>query len=68
MSINFLIFIPSLPFLLLGWDGLGITSFALIIYYQDNKSLGAGTHTLLLNRIGDVLILISFALLLARGQ
>lgn len=67
-SMNLLIFIPSLPALLLGWDGLGISSFALIIYYQNSKSLGAGVHTLLLNRIGDVLILLTFGLIVALGH
>nr|BCP51379.1 ND5 [Valvata hokkaidoensis] len=68
LSMNFLIFIPSLPSLLLGWDGLGISSFVLIIYYQNNKSLGAGVHTLLLNRIGDVLILLSFIFMMSLGH
>ena len=40
LSINLLVFIPRLPALLLGWDGLGIVSFALVIYYQNIKSLG----------------------------
>ena len=31
-SINFLIFIPHIIALLLGWDGLGITSFILVIF------------------------------------
>lgn len=56
VSINFLIFRGSLFFLLLGWDGLGITSFALIIYYQRKDSLYAGFQTLLVNRLGDVII------------
>ena len=47
ISINFLIFGGSLFFLLLGWDGLGITSFALIIYYQRKDSYGAGFQTLI---------------------
>nr|YP_010884216.1 NADH dehydrogenase subunit 5 [Pila globosa]WIW42433.1 NADH dehydrogenase subunit 5 [Pila globosa] len=68
LSMNFLIFIPSLPALLLGWDGLGIVSFALVIYYQNNKSLGAGMLTLLANRVGDVMILISIGLLVLVGQ
>nr|UYX79130.1 NADH dehydrogenase subunit 5 [Cantharus melanostoma] len=68
MSMNLLVFIPSLPALLLGWDGLGIVSFALVIYYQSTKSLGAGMITVLANRIGDVMILISIGLLVLQGH
>nr|YP_009169443.1 NADH dehydrogenase subunit 5 [Naticarius hebraeus]AKL90640.1 NADH dehydrogenase subunit 5 [Naticarius hebraeus] len=68
MSMNLLVFIPSLPALLLGWDGLGIVSFALVIYYQNMKSLGAGMLTVLANRIGDVMILISIGILVLQGH
>lgn len=68
LSINLLIFIPHFIALLLGWDGLGITSFILVIYYQSPKSLGAGIITALTNRIGDVIILISIALSLDQGH
>nr|YP_009427790.1 NADH dehydrogenase subunit 5 [Maackia herderiana]ASU96540.1 NADH dehydrogenase subunit 5 [Maackia herderiana] len=68
MSMNLLVFIPSLPALLLGWDGLGIVSFALVIYYQNMKSLGAGVLTILANRIGDVMILISIAIMVLQGH
>nr|YP_009239747.1 NADH dehydrogenase subunit 5 [Turritella bacillum]AMM72625.1 NADH dehydrogenase subunit 5 [Turritella bacillum] len=67
LSMNFLVFIPSLPALLLGWDGLGIVSFALVIYYQNTKSLGAGMLTVLANRVGDVMILLSIGLLVLSG-
>nr|YP_009756915.1 NADH dehydrogenase subunit 5 [Batillaria attramentaria]QIM14725.1 NADH dehydrogenase subunit 5 [Batillaria attramentaria] len=67
LSMNFLVFIPSLPALLLGWDGLGIVSFALVIYYQNTKSLGAGMLTVLANRVGDVMILLSIAMLVLTG-
>nr|YP_010622797.1 NADH dehydrogenase subunit 5 [Laeocathaica amdoana] len=57
LSMNFLIYSGSLLFLLVGWDGLGVTSFALIVYYQSNSSNQAGFLTLMINRIGDILIM-----------
>nr|WOX01943.1 NADH dehydrogenase subunit 5 [Oncomelania hupensis]WOX01956.1 NADH dehydrogenase subunit 5 [Oncomelania hupensis] len=68
LSMNLLVFIPSLPALLLGWDGLGIVSFALVIYYQNMKSLGAGMLTIMANRIGDVMILLSIGILVLQGH
>nr|AVW86210.1 NADH dehydrogenase subunit 5 [Pisione sp. YZ-2018] len=68
LSMNFLIFIPNLICLLIGWDGLGIVSFILVIYYQNSKSLAAGMITALMNRIGDVMILLSIALMLNNGH
>nr|YP_003934430.1 NADH dehydrogenase subunit 5 [Thylacodes squamigerus]ADI79413.1 NADH dehydrogenase subunit 5 [Thylacodes squamigerus] len=68
LSMNFLIFIPSLPALLIGWDGLGIVSFALVIYYQNNKSLAAGLLTILMNRVGDVMILLAIGVLVLQGH
>nr|YP_010381781.1 NADH dehydrogenase subunit 5 [Perotrochus charlestonensis]UDL72169.1 NADH dehydrogenase subunit 5 [Perotrochus charlestonensis] len=67
-SMNMLIFIPSLISLLLGWDGLGIVSFALVIYYQNMKSMGAGMLTALANRVGDVMLLISIGLCVVQGH
>nr|AJJ48430.1 NADH dehydrogenase subunit 5 [Ampullaceana balthica] len=68
ISMNFLIFGGSLFFLLLGWDGLGITSFALIIYYQSKESLSAGFQTLMVNRLGDVVIVCSAFFYVILGQ
>lgn len=59
LSMNFLIFVPNLVTLLLGWDGLGVVSFLLVIYYQNSKSLGAGLITFLSNRVGDALLIVS---------
>lgn len=58
-SINILIFFPHLMTLLLGWDGLGLVRFILVIYYQNAKSLGAGIITALTNRIGDATLLLA---------
>jgi len=68
ISINFLIFIPNLIFLLLGWDGLGLTSYLLVIYYQRDSSLSAGIITAITNRIGDSLLIVARAWLLTRGH
>ena len=68
ISMNLLIYIPHLIVLLLGWDGLGITSFILVIYYQNSKSLSAGLVTALTNRIGDVAILLSIGWTLSQGH
>lgn len=62
LSIFFLIIIPNLLGLMVGWDGLGLTSYLLVIYYQDKRSLGSGTLTVLRNRIGDVLFFIGIRL------
>nr|YP_010502218.1 NADH dehydrogenase subunit 5 [Leocrates chinensis]UXC96463.1 NADH dehydrogenase subunit 5 [Leocrates chinensis] len=68
LSMNFLIFIPHMMALLLGWDGLGVVSFILVIYYQNPKSLAAGMITALTNRIGDVMILLSIGWTLSSGH
>ena len=68
LSINLLIFIPHIIILLLGWDGLGLVSFLLVIYYQNAKSLAAGIITALINRVGDVLILLRVGWTLNQGH
>lgn len=68
LSINLLIFIPHIIILLLGWDGLGLVSFLLVIYYQNAKSLAAGIITALINRVGDVLILLRIGWTLNQGH
>ena len=68
ISINILVFIPHMIILLLGWDGLGITSFILVIYYQNSKSLAAGMITAITNRLGDVILLLSIAWTLDQGH
>jgi len=61
-SIVLLILSPNLVSLLLGWDGLGVTSYLLVIYFQSSKSYNAGILTALSNRVGDVLILVAIGL------
>nr|YP_009740557.1 NADH dehydrogenase subunit 5 [Paratonkinacris vittifemoralis]QID03519.1 NADH dehydrogenase subunit 5 [Paratonkinacris vittifemoralis] len=67
LSMGFLIISPNLISILLGWDGLGLVSYCLVIYYQNVKSYSAGMLTALSNRIGDVAILISISWMLNFG-
>nr|YP_009445861.1 NADH dehydrogenase subunit 5 [Eurythenes maldoror]ATX68769.1 NADH dehydrogenase subunit 5 [Eurythenes maldoror] len=67
MSMWFLIISPNMVSLLLGWDGLGLSSYALVIFYQSESSCNAGMLTVLSNRIGDVAILMSIGLMSFKG-
>ena len=60
ISIGILILSPSFIGVMLGWDGLGVTSFLLVIYYNNVSSLRSGLITIYTNRFGDVCILMSF--------
>nr|YP_009176385.1 NADH dehydrogenase subunit 5 [Prosthiostomum siphunculus]ALI86950.1 NADH dehydrogenase subunit 5 [Prosthiostomum siphunculus] len=63
-----MIFFPHFFFLLIGWDGLGITSFLLVIYYVSSSSWSAGLKTYLINRLGDGLFMLALAFLLMEGH
>nr|YP_009731687.1 NADH dehydrogenase subunit 5 [Anchistus australis]QHR79567.1 NADH dehydrogenase subunit 5 [Anchistus australis] len=67
LSMVMLIISPNLISILLGWDGLGLVSYALVIYYNNEKSAAAGMLTALSNRVGDVAILLSIALVSGLG-
>nr|ARH53929.1 NADH dehydrogenase subunit 5 [Lymexylon navale] len=68
LSMMLLIISPNLISILLGWDGLGLVSYCLVIYYQNVKSFNAGMLTALTNRIGDVALLISIAWMVNYGS
>lgn len=57
-----LILSPNNLRILLGWDGLGVSSYLLVIYYNSRKSSTSGMITLLINRGGDALILTALAM------
>nr|YP_010040152.1 NADH dehydrogenase subunit 5 [Ptychoptera qinggouensis]QOZ38539.1 NADH dehydrogenase subunit 5 [Ptychoptera qinggouensis] len=67
-SMMLLIISPNLISILLGWDGLGLVSYCLVIYFQNTKSYGAGMLTALSNRIGDVALLLAIAWMLNYGS
>nr|YP_010737987.1 NADH dehydrogenase subunit 5 [Stenischia humilis]WEQ92397.1 NADH dehydrogenase subunit 5 [Stenischia humilis] len=66
-SMMMMIISPNLISILLGWDGLGLVSYCLVIYYQNIKSFNAGMLTVLMNRVGDVTLLLSIAWMLNYG-
>ncbi|KAG7168794.1 NADH-ubiquinone oxidoreductase chain 5-like 10, partial [Homarus americanus] len=67
LSIGALIVRPNIIRILLGWDGLGLVSYALVIFYQNEKSANAGILTVLSNRVGDVAILLRISLIFIAG-
>ena len=68
MRIYFLILRPNLVTVLLGWDGLGLTSYLLVIYYGRSKSYNSGIVTAVTNRLGDALLLVSIGYLVSLGN
>ena len=67
-SMILLIIRPNIIRIFLGWDGLGLVSYCLVIYYQNVKSYNAGILTALSNRIGDVCILIVVCWIINYGR
>nr|APL97268.1 NADH dehydrogenase subunit 5 [Tirumala limniace] len=68
LSMIFLIISPNIISILLGWDGLGLISYCLVIYYQNIKSYNAGMLTALSNGIGEVMILMVIAWMMNYGS
>ncbi len=58
VSIVIIIISPNIIRILLGWDGLGLVSYCLVIYYPTKKSSSAGILTVIRNRVGDICILL----------
>nr|UHJ18732.1 NADH dehydrogenase subunit 5 [Pericoma sp. ZHK-2021] len=67
-SMALMIISPNLISILLGWDGLGLISYCLVIYFQNVKSYNAGMLTFLSNRVGDVALLMSIAWMMNYGS
>nr|WMV00237.1 NADH dehydrogenase subunit 5 [Kikihia sp. 'westlandica north'] len=68
MSMVLLIISPNMISIIIGWDGLGLVSYCLVIYYQNLYSNNAGMLTALMNRVGDVAILMAIAWMLNFGS
>ena len=67
ISIILLVNSSSLITLLLGWDGLGVSSFFLVIWYQRWSSLDGGIVTFISNRLGDFFLIWGLCIFLIRG-
>nr|YP_009862158.1 NADH dehydrogenase subunit 5 [Carpoglyphus lactis]QKV10193.1 NADH dehydrogenase subunit 5 [Carpoglyphus lactis] len=67
LSMMFLVFSNSWISVMLGWDGLGLISFLLVIYYNDASSLNSGLVTVFTNRVGDCFFIMSFMFMLSNG-
>nr|YP_009710892.1 NADH dehydrogenase subunit 5 [Ptilonyssus chloris]QGA47495.1 NADH dehydrogenase subunit 5 [Ptilonyssus chloris] len=67
-SMSLMVLGCNMLMLMLGWDGLGIISYLLIIYYNNNSSMKSGMITFLSNRLGDVGLIISIILMMNMGM
>nr|APU89525.1 NADH dehydrogenase subunit 5 [Porcellio dilatatus dilatatus] len=68
ISMFFLVFSLNLVSMMLGWDGLGVVSYILVIFYGNEKSNSAGMITALSNRVGDAALLMAIAWFLEEGS
>nr|QFX74889.1 NADH dehydrogenase subunit 5 [Pleonexes koreana] len=67
-SMFLLIVSPNIISIMLGWDGLGLSSYALVIFYQNEMSANSGMITVLSNRVGDASMLLSIGWVVYKGS
>ena len=53
-SISWLVLNNNFYWMIFGWDGLGVVSFLLIIFYINQESVRNGLFTVFQNRVGDL--------------
>nr|YP_009946901.1 NADH dehydrogenase subunit 5 [Petalocephala chlorophana]QOH91206.1 NADH dehydrogenase subunit 5 [Petalocephala chlorophana] len=68
LSMMLMIISPNMISIMLGWDGLGLTSYCLVIFFSSKKSYNSGMITCLTNRIGDIGLLISISWMMSYGS
>nr|QBG38534.1 NADH dehydrogenase subunit 5 [Acropyga acutiventris] len=68
LSMILMIISPNLVSILFGWDGLGLVSYCLVIFYQNYMSYNSGMVTVMCNRIGDIGLLMSIGLMFMFGS
>nr|YP_009946915.1 NADH dehydrogenase subunit 5 [Tituria sagittata]QOH91213.1 NADH dehydrogenase subunit 5 [Tituria sagittata] len=67
LSMMLMIISPNMISIMLGWDGLGLVSYCLVIFYSSKKSYNSGMITCLTNRLGDIGLLISISWMMSYG-
>lgn len=67
-SIIILIIRPNLVSIVLGWEGLGMSSFVLIMFYQNKKSIISALFTIIMNRVGDATLIIAMIMMINCGS
>nr|UYX57796.1 NADH dehydrogenase subunit 5 [Austrodecus sp. JZ-2022] len=68
LSMLMLIYSGNLITILLGWDGLGLVSFLLVMFYMNKSSLSGSLLTVITNRIGDISLILSIVMMMNFGQ
>nr|YP_010304733.1 NADH dehydrogenase subunit 5 [Lepisiota frauenfeldi]ULM64005.1 NADH dehydrogenase subunit 5 [Lepisiota frauenfeldi]ULM64018.1 NADH dehydrogenase subunit 5 [Lepisiota frauenfeldi]WEY05524.1 NADH dehydrogenase subunit 5 [Lepisiota frauenfeldi]WEY05576.1 NADH dehydrogenase subunit 5 [Lepisiota frauenfeldi]WEY05589.1 NADH dehydrogenase subunit 5 [Lepisiota frauenfeldi] len=68
LSMILMIISPNVISILFGWDGLGLTSYCLVIFYQNYMSFNSGMVTVLCNRIGDIGLLMAVSMMFSFGS
>nr|QWV61773.1 NADH dehydrogenase subunit 5 [Agonoscena pistaciae] len=63
-----MIYSPSCLGVIVGWDGLGLISYCLIIYYQSKDSFNSGFITAASNRLGDSMLLMGIIWFMMSGS
>lgn len=68
VSMFLLVFSGRFFITMVGWDGLGLVSFCLVVFYNNSGSLDSGLVTVFRNRVGDAFFLITFLFFLMGGS
>jgi len=68
LSMIILLIRRRIPLLLVGWDGLGVTSFLLIVYYDRKTNNRSGIITFGVNRFGDAVLIRTLIFFIIEGR
>uniref|UniRef100_A0AAU6PBX5 NADH-ubiquinone oxidoreductase chain 5 n=1 Tax=Destinoides conspicuus TaxID=3137869 RepID=A0AAU6PBX5_9HEMI len=68
LSMMLMIISPNMISIMLGWDGLGLVSYCLVIFYSSKKMYNSGMITCLTNRMGDIGLLMAISWMMSYGS